>query len=110
MVLDGKLYHGYAGAGAELGHMVIDLNGPPCQGNCPNHGCLETMASGTALAREARALAEANPGSNLGRALTAGRELNGHYITEMAHDGDARRRRAHRARSAAASGSGWPTT
>ena len=89
MVLDGKLYHGYAGAGAELGHMVIDLNGPPCQGNCPNHGCLETMASGTALAREARALAEAKPGSNLGRALTAGRELNGHYITEMAHDGDA---------------------
>jgi glucokinase len=89
MVLDGKLYHGYAGAGAELGHMVIDLNGPPCQGNCPNHGCLETMASGTALAREARAFAEAKPGSNLARALTAGRELNGHYITEMAHDGDA---------------------
>jgi glucokinase len=88
MVLDGRLYHGFAGAGAELGHTVIDLNGPPCQGNCPNHGCLETMASGTALAREARAFAEANPDSNLGRALAAGRELNGLYVTEMAHDGD----------------------
>jgi glucokinase len=44
MVLDGKLYRGSVGAGAELGHMVIDLNGPPCQCNCPNHGCLETMA------------------------------------------------------------------
>jgi glucokinase len=88
MVLDSRLYHGFAGAGAELGHMVIDLNGPPCQGNCPNHGCLETMASGTALAREARAFAEANPGSNLGGALAAGRELNGLYVTEMAHDGD----------------------
>jgi glucokinase len=88
MVLDSRLYHGFAGAGAELGHMVIDLNGPPCQGNCPNHGCLETMASGTALAREARAFAEADPGSSLGSALAAGRELNGLYVTEMAHDGD----------------------
>jgi glucokinase len=88
MVLDGKLYRGSVGAGAELGHMVIDLNGPPCQGNCPNHGCLETMASGTALGREAKAFAEANPDSNLGRALQAGREVNGLYVTEMAHDGD----------------------
>ena len=61
LVLDGELYRGCAGAGAELGHMVIDLNGPPCQGNCPNRGCLESVASGTALVREARALAEANP-------------------------------------------------
>jgi glucokinase len=88
MVLDGRLYHGFAGAGAELGHMVIDIHGPPCQGNCPNHGCLETMASGTALGREARAFAEANPSSTLGRARAAGRELNGQYVTEMAHDGD----------------------
>src|SRR3954453_1838162 len=88
MVLDGKLYRGHSGAGAELGHMVIDMDGPPCQGNCPNHGCLETMASGTALGREARAFAAANPESNLGRALQAGREVNGQYVTEMAHDGD----------------------
>ena len=88
MVLDGKLYRGSVGAGAELGHITIDINGPPCQGNCPNNGCLETMASGTALAREARAFAEANPASKLGQALEAGRELNGMYVTEMAHDGD----------------------
>jgi glucokinase len=88
MVLDGKLYRGSVGAGAELGHITIDINGPPCQGNCPNNGCLETMASGTALAREARAFAEANPASKLGQALDAGRELNGMYVTEMAHDGD----------------------
>ena len=88
MVLDGKLYRGSVGAGAELGHITIDINGPPCQGNCPNNGCLETMASGTALAREARAFAEANPASKLGQALDAGRELNGMYVTEIAHDGD----------------------
>src|SRR4051812_38679438 len=88
MVLDGKLYRGSVGAGAELGHVTIDINGPPCQGNCPNHGCLETMASGTALEREACAFGEANPDSKLGQALAAGRELNGSYVTEMAHDGD----------------------
>ena len=41
------------GSGAELGHMVIDEDGPRCQGNCPNRGCLEAVASGTALVREA---------------------------------------------------------
>src|SRR3954452_4826892 len=88
MVLDGKIYRGYSGAGAELGHMVIDMNGPPCQGNCPNNGCLETMASGTALGREGKAFAAVHPDSNLGRALDAGRLVDGTYVTEMAHDGD----------------------
>ncbi|HLZ10044.1 MAG TPA: ROK family protein, partial [Chloroflexota bacterium] len=40
------------GGAAELGHMTIDLNGPRC--GCGNHGCLEAMASGTAIAREAQ--------------------------------------------------------
>ena len=56
-----ELYRGAIGAGAELGHMVIDMNGPRCQGNCPNHGCFEAMASGTALAREARRIAAEQP-------------------------------------------------
>ena len=53
LVLGGRLQRGWIGAGAELGHMVIDMDGPPCQGNCPNRGCLEVMASGSALVREA---------------------------------------------------------
>jgi glucokinase len=52
VIVGGELYRGSTGAGAELGHMVVDLDGPRCQGNCPNHGCLESIASGTALARE----------------------------------------------------------
>ena len=35
-----------------LGHMVIDINGPPCQGACPGRGCLEVMASGSTIGRE----------------------------------------------------------
>jgi glucokinase len=88
LILRGELYRGAIGAGAELGHTVIDLNGPPCQGNCPNHGCIESLASGTALAREALRIAHEQPSSGVGRALAAGRELEGPLITELAHDGD----------------------
>jgi len=89
LILDGRLFRGAIGAGAELGHMTIDVDGPRCQGNCVNHGCLETLASGTALAREGRRIAAERPDSALGRALAAGREITGPLITELAHDGDA---------------------
>jgi glucokinase len=89
LILGGEVYRGAIGAGAELGHMTIDLDGPPCQGSCPNRGCLETLASGTALAREGRRIAQERPDSGLGRALADGREVSGALITELAHDGDA---------------------
>jgi glucokinase len=89
LILRGEPYRGAIGAAAELGHVVIDKDGPPCQGNCPNHGCVEAMASGTALAREALRLARERPDSGLGRALADGRELAGPLVTELAHDGDA---------------------
>ena len=88
LILRGQLYRGAIGAGAELGHLVIDLDGPPCQGACPSRGCVEALASGTALAREALRTARERPESGLGRALAAGRELEGPLVTELAHDGD----------------------
>jgi glucokinase len=88
LILGGRLYRGAVGAAAELGHLVIDMNGPPCQGNCPNHGCVESLASGTALAREALRIARERPDSGLGRALGSGRELEGPLVSELAHDGD----------------------
>jgi glucokinase len=88
LILRGRPYRGAFGSGAELGHVVIDMDGPPCQGNCPNHGCVEALASGTALAREAVRLARERPGSGLAKALEQGRELVGPLVTELAHDGD----------------------
>ena len=88
LVIGGALQRGSQGAGGELGHQVVQADGPRCQGNCPNHGCLEAMASGTALAREALRIASARPGSGLGRALAGGREISGPLVTELAHDGD----------------------
>lgn len=89
LILGGEIYRGWIGSGAELGHTVISIDGPPCQGNCPNNGCLETMASGTALTREARRIASEQPDSRLGQALTSGRAIDGALVTELAHDRDA---------------------
>ena len=88
LVVGGALQRGSQGAGAELGHMVVQADGPPCNGNCPNRGCLESVCSGTALAREARRLATERPDSELGHALAAGREISGPLVTDLAHDGD----------------------
>jgi glucokinase len=88
LVLNGEIYRGSTGAGAELGHIVIQADGPPCQGNCPNHGCVEALASGTALGREGRAAAESSPDSVLGQALAEGREVDGHLVTDVALAGD----------------------
>jgi glucokinase len=88
IIIDNELYRGTTGAGAELGHIVIDYAGPPCQGNCPNRGCVEALASGTALSREGTLAAQTHPGSALGKALAAGEEIDGKRVTEAALGGD----------------------
>src|SRR4249919_116215 len=89
LILGGEVYRGSTGAGAELGHTVIDLDGPACQGNCPGRGCVETLASGTALGREGRAAAEREPDSALGAMLADGETIDGKVVTEVALAGDA---------------------
>jgi glucokinase len=88
LILGGEIYRGATGAGAELGHMVIEIDGPLCQGNCPSRGCIETFASGTAIGREGRAAAEREPGSALGKMLADGVEVDGKAVTEAALGGD----------------------
>jgi glucokinase len=88
LILGGRVYRGSTGAGAELGHMTVDLDGPPCQGNCPNRGCLEVMASGSAIGREGAADAEREPESALGQALAGGTAVTGALVTALAIDGD----------------------
>jgi glucokinase len=94
LLVDGRILRGRSGAGGELGHIVIDEDGPPCPGNCPSHGCLESFVSGPALALEGLRAARADPGSGLGRALAAGRDITGPLVTELAHDGDGAAREA----------------
>jgi glucokinase len=84
IVLDGRLYRGWA----ELGHIVVLADGPPCQGNCDGRGHLEAVASGEAAERaaielwgdgvDARRLVEAaREGDGAARAAT---DRIGHYL------------------------------
>lgn len=63
IVADGKLLEGNKSAGAELGHMVIVLDGEPC--SCGRKGCLEAYASATALIRETKRAMEAHKDSKM---------------------------------------------
>jgi glucokinase len=74
LILDGKPYRGAIGAGAELGHMVIDLDGPPCQGACSGHGHLEALASGHAANEAARE--------------AFGPAADAHRLVRLANEGD----------------------
>jgi glucokinase len=51
IIINDRLYSGPSGSAGEIGHMTIDVNGPKC--SCGNIGCLETLSSGTAVAKEA---------------------------------------------------------
>ena len=51
VVLGGRVLHGAFGQGGEVGHIVVDPAGPPC--GCGDRGCLEAVASGRALERDA---------------------------------------------------------
>jgi glucokinase len=63
IIINNKLYEGAAGAAGEVGHMTIDINGSKCP--CGNTGCLENLASGTAMAREAVRLIKSGEKSSL---------------------------------------------
>ena len=53
LILDGKPYRGFVGAGAEIGHMVLEYGGEPCSGSCTGHGHFEQVSSGRAADRKA---------------------------------------------------------
>ncbi|QIN82200.1 ROK family protein [Rubrobacter tropicus] len=85
VITHGVLLRGAQGAGGELGHVTLDPDGPVC--GCGNHGCLEALASGTAIRRRAREVANDYPGSALGR-LAVERQVLGEDVTELAREGD----------------------
>ena len=94
LYLNGAVYRGAAGLGAELGHTVLELDGEDCPGACPGRGCFETLVSGRAIGREGARLAAELPDSELGRRLAEGEEITGGIVTELAHAGDAAARSA----------------
>ncbi len=88
VVIDGLTFRGAHGLGAELGHIAVNPDGPPCPGNCPNRGCLESYCSGQALERDATELATDKPDSPLAERLGADGKGSGREIVAAADEGD----------------------
>lgn len=87
VILDGKLFVGGDGMGAELGHMPVIHQGEMC--TCGIPGCLEAYASVTALIRQAEEKMKEYPDSLLhARAAENGGALNGRIIFDCAHEND----------------------
>ena len=85
--IDGKLFRGAKGAGAELGHTVVDIDGPKCA--CRGgRGCIEVFASGNAIGRAGQVAAEGVPDSALGRLAASGQTITGKDVTDAALAGD----------------------
>lgn len=69
ILISGRLFQGDGGGAGEIGHVVVQENGSLCR--CGKHGCLETLASASAVVRRARALAGDYPGSSLAASSSA---------------------------------------
>jgi glucokinase len=88
IVLDGRVFRGATGLGAELGHVVMQADGPECPGNCPNRGCMEALCSGLALERDATLLGREKPDSPLGRIVAERGRVTGRDTVNAAREGD----------------------
>jgi glucokinase len=88
VVTRGRTFRGAHGLGAELGHITINPDGPPCPGNCPNRGCLEAYCSGQALERDATELARDKPDSALADRLSDDGTVSGRELVAAADEGD----------------------
>lgn len=87
IIIGGCLYEGTNGCAGEIGHMIVDSNGPEC--NCGNHGCLEALSSGTAITRDVvNKIKQGNPSSVLKLAKNSMENIDARIIAEAAKKGD----------------------
>lgn len=86
VILNGKVYHGFNYAGAELGHAVIVVDGEPC--TCGLHGCWEAYASATALVRQTKAAMEAHPESCMNALAKENGRVTGRTAFDAMRQGD----------------------
>ena len=87
IILDGKIYHGRTGSAGEGGHVSIDYRGPICR--CGKPGCIEILASGTAIARRAReAMGSGSASSMIELAGGSVAAITGEIVGKASDNGD----------------------
>lgn len=86
IILDGKIYTGSNGAGGEVGHTVIVMNGRPCM--CGRNGCWEKYGSARALAGDAAEAAKIHPESRMAMMIAAKGKANAKIPFDAAAEGD----------------------
>jgi len=85
-IIDGRPLIGADGAAGEVGHIVVDLEGPRC--GCGRIGHVEAIASGTSLARDARALIGASPAGHVAKLAASGSAVDAQLLARAADEGD----------------------
>jgi len=85
LLLDGKIYRGVTGSAGEIGHLTIDENGPVC--TCGNHGCLEAIAGGRAIALQAQEAVRKGKRTQLA-AIQPLESIGAREVAAAAHRGD----------------------
>jgi glucokinase len=86
LLFNGQLYRAKTGVSAEIGHMIVDPGGQLC--GCGNSGCLEAVASGTALGRYGREAAAREPAGLLARLAGGPAGVTGETVFTAAQAGD----------------------
>lgn len=87
IIAGGEIIHGMSGMAGEIGHITTVIeDGRPC--NCGKHGCLETVASATGIAREGMKAAERDPAGKLGTLYKETGRLIAKDVFDCAKEGD----------------------
>ena len=85
ILINGQIYRGASGSAGEIGHITVDESGPPCK--CGNRGCLEAIASGTAIARQAQQAVKDGKRTELANIQPVG-HITSQDVIDLAQKGD----------------------
>jgi glucokinase len=86
LILNGSLYRGFSANAGEIGHVIVKAGGPKC--NCGNRGCLEAVASRTAITREIRKAIKRGYRSTIPRKVIESDGLSGKQLKAAYDTGD----------------------
>lgn len=86
IILNGRIWSGFHGAGGELGHTILMSGGTPC--TCGNRGCTERYCSATALIHMAREAVEIHPESEILTVAGSPDKINAKVVIDAAKHGD----------------------